>query len=127
MKFLFAIALALGIAATAYAAAATLLVTGGTVQATVVDDLSCDTDGINIVGYGVEQNSPDGPTGHNFQVNGIDAECDNKQLGVSFYRSDGSQIGSSLAGVISGGSVSIPIPGGVLLEEIEKIHVLIAD
>ena len=129
MKFLLGIALALGISAAAYAAAATLLVTGGTVQAAVVTDLSCDTDGINIVGYGVEQNSPNGPTGHNFQVDGIDAACDGKFLGVSFYRLDGSLISppGNSAAVISGGTVSVPIPGGILLADIEKIHIVIAD
>jgi hypothetical protein len=47
MKFLFGIALALGISAAAYGAAATLTVTGGALQQTSVS-ATCDADGVDI-------------------------------------------------------------------------------
>lgn len=47
LKFLFGIALALGIAAAAYGAAATLTVNGGFIQQGDDTNLQCDTDGVS--------------------------------------------------------------------------------
>ena len=58
MKRLFvSLALVLALAAAAFGAAAALNVNGGVIQAGADDDLTCDTDGVRVDGWGLETNT----------------------------------------------------------------------
>jgi hypothetical protein len=90
-KFLFAVAAALGIAAIAYGAAASLNVTGGTLQSGNSATAACETSSLS-----VQYNFDDitegpafaNPTVSSIQVSPIDAACVGKQFLAYVY--DGS-------------------------------------
>lgn len=105
MKFLFGIALALGISATAYAAAATLNVTGGALQQGNDANLKCDTDGVTIH---YNTTAIDGEMRlQKVFVDGLDATCAGGEMDV-ILKNSGTQIWF--------GAADIPanFPGGTL-------------
>ncbi len=103
MRRLFAF-LALGaLTALAIGSAAALGVDGGTIQAGVDTDLTCDPDGVQVLGWGFETD-----TGlvHNVRIGGISAACEGHSLFVTVTAG-----GATYAGSIAALSVAQVDPG----------------
>jgi hypothetical protein len=121
VKFLLGIFLALGIAAGAYAAAASLIVNGGTVQAGSEIGLVCDPDGVD-VSYGVVYDGSEFVIDE-VTIDDIDAAC----LGfdITVVLTDGGVDVGSGTGAIAGASITIPIAALPDAEDVDDVHVAI--
>lgn len=96
------LALVMALAVAAFGAAAALNVDGGVIQAGADDDLTCDTDGVRVDGWGLETD-----TGKvsSVRIHDIDPDCSGADLFVNI-----TQNGNKIAG----GSATIPgdgVPG----------------
>ena len=118
MKFLFGIALALGIAAAAYGAAATLIVNGGAAQAGSAV-VSCDTDGVSI-SYEVNAGLVD-----SISVSGIAEACAGNDVVVTVTGTgDAANLTGSLANLV-GTSVTCGVSEAVNPADILTVSVAI--
>ncbi len=105
MKFLLGIALALGVSAVAYAAAANLVVNSGTLQQGTDMTLAC-TEGAT-----VNFQNEYGTTNADVVVTGIDTDCAGAYLYVEIFDADENRIYACPADAGS----ETPPPGGVLI------------
>lgn len=71
--------------AAAFAAAAELPVSGGTIQAGVDDTLYCDPDGVYVPGWGLET---DDNTVRSVRIAGIHPDCAGNEMFVKIYGPD---------------------------------------
>lgn len=116
------------VVAASVAAAATLDFTDPqpVVQANSVTDVSCDEDGVNVEGFGVEL---DDLSGHNFVVSGIDDDCIGRTLAVKIVDGSGAQLEKAAAVItatsLDNNEVSIPINPAISLEAIEGFNIVI--
>jgi hypothetical protein len=134
LKFLFGIALAFGIAAAAYGAAATLSVSGGFIQQGEDTNLQCDTDGVT-THYTTNGNL----TVQKVWVDNLSSSCAGGELDVILKDAGGSQIwfGSAdipttfTGGTLQAGTaVSTPALGGtstITLVAVEQVVVAVYD
>lgn len=119
-----------------YGLAATLNVDGGTIQAGSDVDLICDEDGVQVLGWGLE--TDDGKV-YFVRIGNIDEQCAGNEIFVSIT-DEGTEIADGDAVIeteaADGGDsctdatalevcAKIPIPGGVLAEDITDIEVFI--
>lgn len=88
--------------AAAFAAAATLGLSGGAVQVGDDSELRCDTDGVS-VSYNIDYNG----VVTSVQVNNIDAQCMGDRLIVVLKNGAGTMIGTG--GAVDGGTGGAPI------------------
>jgi len=119
-----------------YGLAATLNVEGGTIQAGSDVDLQCDEDGVQVLGWGLETN--DGKV-YFVRIGNIDEQCAGNDIFVSITDT-GTEIADGDATIEDEATdgadgctdptadevcTKIPIPGGVLAEDITDIEVFI--
>ncbi len=128
MRRLFAF-LALGaLTALAIGSAAALGVDGGTIQAGEDLSLTCDPDGVQVLGWGLET---DDGTVLNVRIGGIHADCVGNAIFVNI--TDGAATVIAQGGVqkppggpgITGDQITIPLNPDPQAAAIEDIHVFI--
>ena len=76
--------------AVAFGAAASLNVNGGAIQYGMDDDLTCDPDGVQVLGWGLET---DDNTVYNVRIGEIDPNCVGNSLFVRVEDSSGGVLG----------------------------------
>jgi hypothetical protein len=123
MRFLFAVVLALGIAAAAYGAAASLTVNGGTVQAGSDSVTGCDTGGVDVSYTVLYDSSVPGFKVTAVTVSNIDPACNGKKIDVVLTQG-GNNVGLA-SGTVGSGSFSgsvLPTPDAA---DVDDVHVVI--
>ncbi|MQA62327.1 MAG: hypothetical protein GEU86_12690 [Actinophytocola sp.] len=90
-----------------FGAAAALDVDGGNAQSGQSSDLSCDTDGVGVEGYMIEQddNGPE-PLSFGVKVTDVDTACDGLWVSARTLDSNGDVLGRGVA-QINGNVVSV--------------------
>ena len=118
------VALAAGsmVFAVAFGAAATLGVTGGTIQAGVDSTLYCDNDGVQVLGWGLE--TDDGKV-YSVRLGNVDADCVGNDIFVRISNGAGTLIGPAFSATIAGSTVTVPFSPALDASVIEDIHVYI--
>jgi hypothetical protein len=113
--------------AAAFGVAATLGVSGGTIQAGVDSTLYCDNDGVQVLGWTLEAGSPSQPAGvYGVRIGGIDADCFTNSLFVRVSDGDGNLIGPEFGlETISSSTVTVPFSPPLDPALIEDLHVYI--
>ena len=120
MKFLLGIALALGIAAAAYGAAATLTIDNHPVLQYAADtDLTCD-DAVQVY-FTTDGQLP--PHVDSVKVNGINSACFGHSMRIQLTGSFGTL--EVFNGSIAGDPVNVPIALGPLVSAVTDVHVTI--
>ncbi|MEX2251140.1 MAG: hypothetical protein WD895_03600 [Acidimicrobiia bacterium] len=114
------------LSALAIGSAAALGVNGGAIQAGEDLTLTCDPDGVQVLGWGLE--TDDGKV-YSVRIGGISDACQGNTLFVR-VTDDGLTIASGsvdplLAAHTGAGQVVVSIPGGYSAAEINDIHVFI--
>ncbi len=109
--------------AAAFASAATLNVSGGTIQAGMDQSVYCDLDGVFVLGWGLET---DVNTVSFVRIGGIDGACYGNTMFVSVLDGGGSVIASGSVDPIASGTHVINFTGTLPAPEaIETIRVWI--
>jgi hypothetical protein len=120
MKFLIAIALALGISAVAYAAAAQLNVNGGVIQYGEDTQLQCDQDGVQVYW------STNGADVDHVTIAGISGNCVGTDIGIVITGSGNSVLYTSpFQNHSVDGNEVFNIPAGVHSVDVTDIHITI--
>ena len=122
MKRIF-LALALGVVLSAVvAAAASLSVNGGVIQAGSDGSLRCDADGVTVAGWGLET---DDAKVYFVRIDDIDGSCASADMFVALYDSGGTKIGEGSAKPLSIPQTKVDLKSPVLAKDISKITVFI--
>ncbi len=123
-RFIFALAIAAGLAAGAYGAAAALNVTANNLQSGSDENLICDADGVQVYWQDGWQSSIDdfGITG--VSVGGVSDSCDGLLLEVVLTDSAGNWMASG-ATTIGAADPTVVDTGDVAAKDVYDVHVII--
>lgn len=121
-RFILALVLVGALAASAFASAATLGVSGGAIQSGSDATLYCDTNGVKVAGWGLET---DTDTVSAVRIADIDAACVGNALFVKVYDGTGAVIAEGKVDPVAAAEARISLNNSVDPELIEKITVWI--
>jgi hypothetical protein len=109
--------------AVAFGAAATLGVSGGAIQAGVDSSLYCDTDGVQVAGWGLETDT--GLVSF-VRIGDIDSACTGNDIFVRISDAGGGYFTGTFSTHLTGGTeLTVPISPAIDASRIEDIHVWI--
>lgn len=113
-----------------YGAAAALNVEGGVAQAGSDTSLTCDADGVTVLGYIIEQGTGLFPTGHGVKITGIDGACTGFFVSARVVNSAGVIVGSGVKQIAASntgaGFLSVSFTqGGVPVPDLDKVSISI--
>lgn len=100
----------------------------GVAQSGEASDLSCDENGVRVVGYSLDTNGYSSARSFGVVVGGISTACNGKTLVVRTLDAGGDQLGfgaAMIAGPEQGVRYSNMPAGGVEVGEIEKVQLTI--
>ena len=125
LKGLLFVAIVGALASLAFAAAATLPVEGGVNQAGGDNSLTCQTNHV-LVGYTDTFFNGHGYIKTEVKLSSLAAACAGKTIKVTLTK-DGNSLGE-VVGVVpaGGGTLTLPLPPGILASDVNDVHVAIS-
>jgi hypothetical protein len=120
-RILIALLVGAALFAVVFGAAASLGVDGGVIQAGSDTELRCDTDGVAVLGWGLE--TDDGMVSF-VRIGGISSDCYGDDLFVNVTH-EGTKISEGKGGTIGTAEVKVTLTPAVAAEDITDVAVFI--